>query len=112
MVFGDEADLRADEHVVAQGDAAPVHKGAGVVDEYVLADTEIGAEVCIKGRPQREVILDLLPRQLGKQPPYLFFAQDLRIELLRQPLRLVNDRLYLVIFGIVAGDGLARPIAF
>lgn len=112
MVFGDEADLRADEHVVAQGDAAPVHKGAGVVDEYVFADTDIGAEVCIKGRPQREVILDLLPRQLGKQLPYLFFAQDLRIELLRQPLCFADDRFYFVIFGIVAGDGLARPIAF
>lgn len=111
MVFGDEADLRADEHVVAQGDAAPVHKGAGVVDEYVFSDADICAEVCIKGRPQREVVFDLLPRQLGKQPPYLFFAQDLRIELLRQHFRLVNDRLYLVIFGIVAGDGLARPVA-
>ena len=60
-------DVRPDQHVVADVDAAQVHRGAPVVDEDVAPEAQVAPRVHVERREHAHRRVDLPPGQLAQE---------------------------------------------
>ena len=96
----------ADEGSIADVDAALVLEPAAAVDEHILTETDVLAEVSAERREESEGIGDLVPGQLTHQGPHLSGGVVAPVELGGDAQRLLTRGVHGRVVRRTSGDRL------